>query len=228
MISRRLFAALIGGAALCGLVGCISPPRYRYRFKMTIEVETPEGNRSGSSVYEVTAQNLHALSPDEADRRWSTKGEAVAVDLPGGVTLFGLLKTGAMHGDMASLSMAALDPAFNNDVVESAERIATGQGIISPAIVKQSDYPMLVWFRDVKDPRSVLQVDPYDLVASFGAGYRLKSITVQLTNEPVSTGIDERMDTIGIKPNNGLDPSLGVTANPTLAQQLGYDDFVRR
>ena len=228
MIARRTFVALLGGAALAGLTGCISPPQHRYRFKMTIEVETPEGIRSGSSVYEVTAQNLQAMLPDETDRSWSTKGEAVAVDLPGGVTLFALLKTGAMHGDMASLSMAALDPAFNNDVVESAERIATGQGIISPAIVKPSDYPLLVWFPDIKDPRSVAQVAPDDLAASFGAGYRLKVITVQLTNEPVSTGIDERMDTIGIKPNNGLDPSLGVTANPTLAQQLGHDDFVRR
>ncbi|MDX2209450.1 MAG: hypothetical protein SFV20_03730 [Sphingopyxis sp.] len=228
MIARRPFVALLAGAALAGLTGCISPPKHRYRFKMMIEVETPDGIRSGSSVYEVTAQDLQALLPDEADRKWSTKGEAVAVDLPDGVTLFALLKTGAMHGDMASLSMAALDPAFNNDVVESAERISTGHGIISPAIVKRSDYPMLVWFPDINDPRSVAQVDPGDLQKSFGAGYRLKAITVQVTDEPVSTGIEKRLDAIGFKPHAGLDPSLGVTASPTLAQQLGKDDFVWR
>lgn len=228
MISRRSFAALLGGAALCGLVWYTSPPQHRYRFKMTIEVETPEGIRSGSAVYEVTAQNLQALLPDEADRSWATKGEAVAVDLPRGVTLFALLKTGAMHGDMASLSMTALDPAYNNDVVESAERISTGQGIISPAIVKPTDYPMLVWFPDINDPRSVTQVDPGDLQESFGAGYRLKAITVQVTDAPVSTGIEKRLDAIGFKLRAGLDPSLGVTANPTLAQRLGKDDFVWR
>lgn len=77
------------------------------------------------------------------------------MDLPNGQTLFALLKTNAKHGDLAGLSMTALDPAFQNDIVESAARIASGKGVKRQAEVAPEDYPMLVTFRDLADRTSV-------------------------------------------------------------------------
>ena len=52
---------------------------------------------------------------------------------------------------------------------------------------------MLVTFADRDDPTSVARVDPDDLAASFGEGVKLRRITVQLTDDPVTSGIEERL-----------------------------------
>lgn len=49
-------------------------------------------------------------------------------------------------------------------------------------------YPMLVTFDDIADPASVKLVDPADLAASFGPGVRLKAVTLEVTDEPVTEG----------------------------------------
>lgn len=186
-----LLAALLG---LLALSGC-KYNQSEYRFRMTVEVETPDGIKTGSSVYEAGAADRVALtSEDAAGDLWS-HGEAVAVEVAPGKVLFALLKTGAHFGDMATLSMEALDPGFSphHDTVGSAARIAAGEGVTSPAVVDPAIYPMLVTFRNIEDPTSVELVDPDDLAASFGEGVKLKRITVQITDDPVTTGIEKRL-----------------------------------
>ena len=187
-MTRRGVLGLLTAALMLG--GCSEMFPHKYRFRMTVEIDTPQGLRRGSSVYQVWANDTTAVLPEEAKRDWGVKGEAVAVDLPGGGTLFALLKTvNPMREDLARMSMAALDPAFNNDIVESAGRIADGNHIRSPAEVAPSDYPMLVKFDDIADPKSVKRVEPTNLAAAFGPGVRLKRITVEVTDDNVTTGI---------------------------------------
>lgn len=199
-----------------------------YRFRMTVEVDTPEGLRTGSSVYEVTAGNRTALLPDMAQRHKSLRGEAVAVDLPGGRTLFALLETdNAFRTDLGHISMAALDPTYNNDWVESADRISSGDGIVSPAEVKPEDYPILVTFGDASDAATVRLVEPSDFSELFGDGFSLRRITVARTEDKMIPTIVNRLSELGIEEGHGLDRSKRVTPNPSLAQQLGYSDFKR-
>ena len=76
--------------AACGFAD--DTPTYRYR--LTVEVETPEGLRTGSSVIEVqtdVASKLSISTPGQVRTR--VRGESVAVDLPGGKTLFALLRS---------------------------------------------------------------------------------------------------------------------------------------
>ena len=227
MARLGVLGLLVGGVA--GLLSACNPlGGSGYRFKMTVEVGTPDGVKTGSSVYEVWAESNSKLLPEERSRDWGVNGEAVAVDLPGGRTLFALLKTlNGRREDLALMSMAALDPLFKNDVVESAQRIASGDGITSPAEVRAADYPLLVTFADPADPTSVQRVDPANLAASFGPGVTLKRITVAVTKDPVTTGIEKRLEKIGILPNQSLDKEFTPTTTPTLAQTLGYKDFSR-
>lgn len=219
-----LLAALLLSA--CDLFAPLTDESYRFR--MTVEVDTPEGLRTGSSVYEVTAGNRTALLPEMADRHKGLRGEAVAVDLPCGRTLFALLKTdNAFRTDLDHISMAALDPAYNNDWVESADRISSGDGIVSPAVLEPEDYPMLVIFRRVGDPASVRLVNPSDLSGVFGEGFSLRRITVARTEDETVPTIARRLSKLGIEEGHGLDRSRGVTPSPSLAQQLGYSDFKR-
>lgn len=223
-MQRRIVLGFLAGAAAISIGGCVGPFRNHYRFKLTVEVETPEGLKSGFSVIEVWAAYE---MPGSQRRLWGVKGEAVAVDLPGGQVLFALLKTHAIHEDMAGLSMTTLDPRFRNDVVESAERIAKRDGIRSPTEVAPKNYPLLVRFINIADPESVELVDPGALNAAFGAGVRLKRITVQATNDAVSEEIGRRLEAMGVKAGHGLGGRVGVAPKPTLAEQLGYGDFWR-
>jgi hypothetical protein len=148
----------------------------------------------------------------EYHRTMTLHGEAVAIDLPGGRSLFALLRTSGPNPDtdLAMASMALLDPAYRNDWVESTKRLAKRQSVRPSAIIppnqlqsyynqgeeKQrviSNYPLLVTFQDVRDPTSVALVDPADLAATFGPGVSLRRITVALTDDPVSTGIEKRL-----------------------------------
>ena len=105
-----------------------------------------------------------------------TRGEAVAVDLPGGQTLFALLPD-------PNLTQTVLDPEWNNDWVESAKRISGGNtpegplamtpGAQTSRFAKPIGYPRLVRFRNIDDPKTVEEVDPANLAVSFGPGARL-------------------------------------------------------
>jgi hypothetical protein len=52
---------------------------------------------------------------------------------------------------------------------------------------------MLVTFRDLADPTSVQAANPADFASMFGPGYALRRITVQVTDEDVTTGIEQRL-----------------------------------
>ena len=128
-------------------------------------------------------------------------GEAVAVDLPGGQVLFALVPRD-------TLVQSVLDPEWKNDWVASAQKISGGDTPQGPMAMKPTtpteryksgqkivedvpSYPTLVRFRDINDPKTVEEVDPADLAASFGAGFKLKRITVEATDEKMTVGIGE-------------------------------------
>jgi len=117
---------MLAGGAVALLSGCGLFGNPSYRFKMTVDVETPEGLKTGSSVYEVETTGSRDLVAGGKGSRFMFRGEAVAVDLPDGRTLFALLSTLAMSGlDVLPVSsMVAMDPNFDYDWMASTKRIA--------------------------------------------------------------------------------------------------------
>lgn len=49
-------------------------------------------------------------------------------------------------------------------------------------------YPNFVTFANIRDPLSARFVSSNDLAASLGRGYKLHSLTVEITDEPVTKG----------------------------------------
>jgi hypothetical protein len=82
---HRALAAL---TAIVTLISC-SKGLPSYRYKMTVEVETPQGLRSGSSVIEVRTSGGGLTNTGGIQSR--VQGEAVAVDLGSRGALFALL-----------------------------------------------------------------------------------------------------------------------------------------
>lgn len=171
-----LFA--IGLAALLLFWWVTAPTTYRY--KLTVEVETPEGLRTGSAVRQVSWTKGMKITPEADTATMTHKGEAAIVDLPGGRTLFAL-----MSPDGQETPMLAFGSARQSRRSDRSIKILTPPAKPEPVYGK-SGYPRLVMFRDIKDPKTVEKVDPTNFAASFGAGYRLKRITAQIVDEPVA------------------------------------------
>lgn len=196
MMARR--GLLLGGAALLALVGLAGcQGGHVYRFKMTVEVDTPQGLRTGFSVWEVRPYRTHSIVGRSAGLDF--KGEAVAVDLPGGQVLFALL-TGA-GGDveyamqlpgraLGSRLMSEPDSQGQYHWRDSAELWPSHPDTVG--LANTNPLPMLVRFRAPADPKSVEEVKPDMLDRAFGAGVKLKRIIIAKTDEPVMVGIKKR------------------------------------
>lgn len=201
MMGRRVFgrgvvALVVGGMALA-LSGC-SIQSETYRYRLTVEVDTPEGVKTGSSVIEVQVSETGKdalVTPEASGINSKYKGEAVAVDLGDGRYLFALLRGESYTGEASRIAAAAFNPPrYGNEVdYNYLERIRDMKNMDGVAEVPRDAWPMLVSFGDLADPTSVELVDLDDLPASFGEGVSLRRITVQMTDDPVTTGIEKRL-----------------------------------
>ena len=79
-------------------------------------------------------------------------------------------------------------------------------------------------FRDIRDPKSVERVDPAALDKSFGAGVTLRRITVAVTNDPVTTGIEKRLGWLPEYWDRMLD-GRKINNSTALANNLASDSF---
>ena len=238
-IARQIMLGLcVGGVAIllaaCGLVKAYEPFRYR----LTVEVDTPQGLRTGSSVIEVTAGEVGTTLGGTGVE---VRGEALAVDLPGGKTLFALMRGDHDPYDFAGQAMflvtafesgdkregfgPLLEAVRANRKVNVVPRMRRGYFDVDPPF---SAYPMLVRFRDTNDPKTLEQVDPDNLATSFGSGVTLRRITVQLTDDPVTIRIKRRFPWWAHYRDRHFDGTSTVSENMTdlnIAAHLSSGSF---
>ncbi len=203
------------------LAGC--KEKYEWRQKMTVTVETPAGEVSGSSVSAVSWQEHAIRFPDGMGWHYNVTGEAVVVEVTPGRYLFALL-TGAgtteYMGSVAPASIAeregrVIDPDLFDEVRDKRGRAA---GVI---VVPEVQYPLMVTFADIADPASVILVKRDDLAASFGPGVRLKSVTLVVTDEPVTEGTVEAFQFWPVLRKQRTFSGLHF-ADPTRPEPLNY------
>jgi hypothetical protein len=188
VISRREWLGALAATASLGLIGCGSLGSH-YRQRITVEVETPEGLKSGSSVSEVRWGGSGAFG-ELGGSRASARGEAVFVDLPDGQTLFALTAA-ADHADWLALAAAHAVgdqiPAENRGKADYFEKHKPS-GILGP-----EHYPILVRFRNIRDPATIEFVRPENFEAIFGFGVRLIRITLQISDEDITEKIEHKL-----------------------------------
>lgn len=190
-----------------------------FRYKMTVSVETPEGLKTGSAVREVYVRQNPKITPESLPHI-EVRGEAVIVDLGQRGKLFAIMKNSmgpdyaymvvfkAIGGNLSPEGLLYLDKLLGHAVTLTPEH-----------------YPMLVMFKDIKDPKTIklaLDLDneskaPFRQFVSadhfeelFGDGVRLKEITIELTDEPVTWGIKEVLPVFG-----------------NIPRPIGYYDFIK-
>jgi len=230
LLPSLLRFAMIGVMTL-GLAGCWKSEAFRY--KLTLAVNTTDGIRRGSSVAEVVFWDV--WFPEKGTMH-KLRGEALYLDLgPGARPLIALLtrqlhvisgkeRRWTLDAGPGTTQMSRLygDPPSKN-FMDDVSRIAQRRG---PRKISASDLPDLVTFVDINDPNSVLEVDPNDLQATLGPGITWNEITLESTNEPITTGIRTKLPWLPayFDKNLRLDGSNHGAKNE-LANILSWPDF---
>jgi hypothetical protein len=234
---KRILALVLIVVSIFALAGCGS----KWRQKMTVTVMTPQGEISGSAVSEVSFlfrdQWGGIIIGDGRYYQSSIRGEATVIDLGSGRYLFATL-------DYERGDTLAFDTLFPN-----AEALANPDGTngyphtypesklanqitpsLKPANVPRRLYPTLVTFTDLSNPKSVKLVDPANLAATFGGGYALKSITLEITDDPETKGrIEKLLSWLGEFDDRQFDGSkYHDVQNTNISNNLMSGHFVAR
>ncbi|MBK9562688.1 MAG: hypothetical protein IPO54_06120 [Micavibrio sp.] len=177
---------------------------YSWRYKMTVEVETPEGIKTGSAVRQM-GNELQGSPLSQAGNPADVRGEAVAVDLGKRGVLFALI---SHQSDLEFYNAFPVSGGYGGATPEGIHYYANlsvgTQGILNPKA--PPGYPKLVTFKDLNDPKSVTLAQEWTYIRGqergqnfeltkdqmeelIGPGVKLKSITLEITDEPVTWGI---------------------------------------
>lgn len=182
---------LIVAAALLGW--WVLGPRNSWRYKMTVEVQTPEGVRTGYAVREVKYQPGGGFWIAQGRPQWRARGEAVAIDLPGGRSLFALL-IGNDRNVNYGARIADLALGERGQINGWPRPVQLYPSAPDRAVFRNIDpLPMMVTFANPTDPATVEAVDPRNLTKNFGSGNVLKKIIIEIVNESITDSIENRL-----------------------------------
>ena len=174
----------------------INRPGHKYR--LTVEVETPQGRKSASGVL--------AVHPDRSYSRGGhtkTVGDAVYVDLGGGKNLVALLAHIDKNLELDGTNYVALRAYLAGGKRVSFNEMNRQTGIVP---VTGALIPVLATFADPANPGTARNVSPDESETALGKGYRLHGITAEAVpngfwpldfggalGEPVTRGIQSRL-----------------------------------
>jgi hypothetical protein len=187
-----LLAALVIGDQIR-----LNRPGHKYR--LMVEVETPEGVKSASGVL--------AVHPDRGYTRSGstlTKGDAVVVDLGGGKNLLALLAhigdNGLELDGTNYVALRAFNAAGKKALFTEMNRMS-GATPVTGALI-----PVLAAFTGINDPATMRVIKPDDLAATYGKGFALRGVSVEavpngiwpldfggVLGEPVTRGIEAKL-----------------------------------
>ena len=174
-------------------------PTHSFRYKVTVNVETPEGLKSGYAVREFIIMQQPITSPHE-----TLRGEAVVVDLGHRGVLF------AVIGSDDEYVVFKTFPSERGGLTRAGARYY--ERLKAKAALAPLYYPLLVTFTDINDPKTVTVA--YQTITGvdheksgmqfkangvedrmadlFGEGVRLQSIVVEMTRESVTVGVIDK------------------------------------
>jgi hypothetical protein len=168
-----------------------------------LNVETPEGRKIGEGVYKVSFYDTthEWMRISEPRGGANTAGEAVVVDIGPRGLLFVLLTGDVRRKFSDELSANAVERAGFvhrglTPIIDYARQVSSARTNGRFPVLPE-ELPMMIRFKDIHDPMSAELIDPKDLSKTFGAGVSLGDVFVDITDDPVTTGIEKWLPWVG-------------------------------
>lgn len=204
-------------------------PDHAHRFRLTVEVDTPDGVRSGSSVIEVERRDygwVPVASPG-GGRVFLVRGEAAFADLGAGRNVVAVLAHGDNAQDVSRIITLWAEAHGRKrwyEDVWSGRTELRGVVELKPPLV-----PTLVAFADPLDPSTVRVVRPEEFEAVFGPGFRFRRATLEVvpTSVPVTRGVIERRLPWLVRMKTNLAGKRSTSTND-VKERLGPRSFRRQ
>ena len=154
---------------------------FTHRYRIMIEVDTPEGLKSGSSIIQSTTTGKSDWILQTGGTYSSVKGEAIFIDLGDGKNIVATLVFGPTGANVDRLSSLAAE-AFNRDKAFWYKKAPdwTGKAELHDELI-----PTLVTFSNPADPATARVVRPDEFEMVFGPGYRFKGAWLEMTTDDV-------------------------------------------
>ncbi len=184
-LPKKLYWLVVLCVVVGGLWAHISyySPTHTFRYRLTLEVGTPDGSKTGSSVVEATYFRELVLEWVFGPRFPSYfKGEAVFVDLGGGRNV---VLTVMDSPEFVPCKVYTF-PCWKADAYDGMRASIERAEHEGPRNVPFEFLRLMVTFRNKDDPKTLEQVDARNLVATFGPGYTLKAVSIQGTDAPIT------------------------------------------
>ncbi len=172
-------------AVLLGMYGCweIRYPAFTIRYKLTLVVDDNGKMITGSSVRQIDLRVNPRITPETSVYAVKVKGKVMVMDLGEKGIFFVLFES--RRGRSSDYGYEIIFPNMGGTSVDT---IRAYSQMRSKKELEFDKLPLLVRFRDINDPKTVELVDPNDLEKTFGKGVKLVSATLEMTDEPVTTG----------------------------------------
>ncbi len=246
-----ILASAAVAAEMAGVGGDL--PSATVRYKMTVNVDTPEGVKTGSAVREIRPFQTPSIPdlPGSGGVEVDFKGEAVVVDLGERGKFFAIMSNARSGPDynyaifFKSFPLPGLPKGAGAQTTKGIhyyQTLKSGSKILEP-----EDYPDMVMFRDINDPKTVepvwmgelyqqpvgqgsktmFRVRTDDFEKRFGTGVKLKNVTIEITQEAVTKGIEKDLPWLPEYYNKMLDGKRYNTiySKLPLANSLASGDF---
>lgn len=195
----------------------VTTQKASWRYKITVEVETPEGLKTGYAVREARL----TVTPQRELRSYfnnaRTKGEAVVVDLGKRGVLFAVMNT----NDYRQV-FTAFPTNLGGATPEGLKYYEALQYKHPKANLSLDVYPRFVHFRDLKNPKTIEivyetevfetrlpsgAIENHERVKTdhmediYGMGVRIKGVTVEMTTESITWKIEKWLPWLPLRKN---------------------------
>src|SRR3569832_202568 len=167
-------------------------PTYTVRYRLTVNAMADGQPHSGSSVIEVRVSRQPQWIAEVGPWAFRSRGEAIFVDLGAGRNVVAFLNPGPSEGkDCVTILFRAFQVPFLVGHVADLENLY-GERNLQPA-----NWPPFVTFQNVSDPLSIKPVKPSAMRDAYGANVGIESVTVAITQEPVTYSLKQKLSWIG-------------------------------
>jgi hypothetical protein len=200
-MNRRRFFPMLAASVAPLLGGCSSVD---FRYKLTLALKTRSGIKSGYSVV-----NNHAFESSFPIPGGGSiaSGESVFVDLGEGrrPLIATMARTpdsrdGRLHwgdgkvstlGILNRLGFTHITDYGHTELLDQYRLVRQQVGKVIE--LQPRDLPPLITFGNINDPGTVEEVDPNDLADALRQDVSWHRITIEITREPVTRGIEKKL-----------------------------------